>query len=74
MSQSFRTHRAALALRYPKLWHFITEDDIKHLFTTFERIAHVCHWTKKHLVRLVTLLTGKACSAHFLMDIKDSEK
>lgn len=45
-----------------------------YFLTTFERMAHICHWPKEGwAVRLVPLPTGNACSAYVLMDIKDSE-
>lgn len=61
--------------RDPKLLPLSPNDDTEHFLTTFERMAQVCHWPKDGwAVCLVPLLTGKACSAYVLMDMKDSEK
>lgn len=69
-----RPHREPPVYREPKLHPLSPDDDIEHFLTTFERIAHVCRWSREEwAVRLVPLLTGKARSAYVLMDINDSE-
>ncbi len=51
------------------------EDDIEHYLTTFERIAEVCRWPREDwVIRLIPLLTGKACSAYVAMDVMDARE
>lgn len=74
MSLGFSPQGTPLSTGNPKLLPLSADDDIEHFLTTCERMAHVCRWPEDGWAgRLVPLLTGKACSAYVLMDMKDSE-
>ncbi|KAL2083784.1 hypothetical protein ACEWY4_021557 [Coilia grayii] len=61
-----RTATADVQGAYP----LAKDDDIEHFLATFERVAVTCRWPEATwAIRLVPLLTGKACSAFVAMDM-----
>ncbi|KAG1936368.1 gag-pol fusion protein [Pimephales promelas] len=58
----------------PRLHPLTRDDDIEQFLTTFERMATACRWPQANwAIRLVPLLTGKACGAYVAMDGNDAE-